>query len=107
MEVLLIINAAHLGGSVIMFFLNFFADKITDKEFLSSRKPSPSYASSFVNRLFYVWVTPLMWSGFRNPLTMTDLWDISPKVASKNVNPEFSQAYNASVEKAKYILFVW
>ena len=42
-----------------------------------------------------------MWRGFRNPLTMTDLWDISPKVASKNVVPEFADTFENMVNKAK------
>jgi len=96
-----ILSLLHLIFSVIMIFLNFFADKMTDEEFLNSRKPCPNYDSSFINKIFYVWATPLMWRGFRNPLTMEDLWDISPKVASKTVVPEFLNVYEEAVSKSK------
>ena len=95
------LSLAHFILSLFIFFLNFFADQITDKEYLNSRKPSPNYNSSFVNKLLYVWVTPLLWTGFRKSLTMTDLWDISPKVASKNTVPEFLDTYDSMVTKAK------
>jgi len=89
---------AHLVGSALMCLLNCFADKITDQEFLKSRKPCPNYDSSFFNKLIYHWCTPLIWTGFRKPLTVTDLWDISPKIASKNVVPDFEANYNAAID---------
>ena len=95
------LSLAHLVLTVFMLLLNCFADKITDQQFLNSRKPCPNYDSSFVNKLLYIWVTPLLWSGFRNPLKMSDLWDISPKVASKFVVPEFIKTFETAVAKAK------
>ena len=95
------LSLAHLVVTVLMLLLNAFADKITDEKFLSSKKPCPNYEASFLNKLYYIWVFPLMWRGYRNPLTMTDLWDISPKIASNNINPEFINAFDEAVTKSK------
>ena len=92
---------SHLVLSCVMLLLNSFADKITDQHFLQSRKPCPNYEASFLNKLLYVWCTPLLWAGYRRPLSMTDLWDVSPKIASKYVVPEFADNYDPDVKKFK------
>ena len=76
------LSLAHLVVTVLMLLLNAFADKITDEKFLSSKKPCPNYEASFLNKLYYIWVFPLMWRGYRNPLTMTDLWDIRSSIVN-------------------------
>ena len=95
------LDLVHLVITAIMLFLNCFADKITDKQYLQSRKPAPNYVASFLNKLYFVWVTPLMWRGYRSPLTMSDLWDISPEIASKNVAPEFLDKFETAVARSK------
>ena len=95
------LSLGHLVVTVLMLLLNCFADKITDEKFLSSRKPCPNYEASFLNKLYYIWAFPLMWRGFRNPLTMSDLWDISPKIASSNINPSFINTFEEAVAKLK------
>ena len=92
---------SHLVLSCVMLLLNSFADKITDQHFLQSRKPCPNYEASFLNKLLYVWCTPLLWAGYRRPLSMADLWDVSPKIASKYVVPEFADNYDPDVKKFK------
>ena len=79
-----ILALAHLVGSVLLLLLNSFADKTTNVEYLKSRKPCPEYSASFFNRLVFEWGTHLMWTGWRKPLTPADLWEISPKLASKS-----------------------
>ena len=74
------LTVAHLSLTAGMFLLNFFSDKITDRQFLSSSQPCPSSNCSFPSRLFYLWVTPLLWTGYRRPLSLSDLWDVSPQV---------------------------
>ena len=86
-----ILTLAHLVGSVLLLLLNSFADKTTNVEYLRSRKPCPEYSASFFNRLVFSWGTHLMWTGWRKPLTPELLWDISPKLASKTLVPEFEK----------------
>ena len=89
-----ILALAHLVGSVLLLLLNSFADKTTNVEYLKSRKPCPEYSASFFNRLVFSWGTRLMWTGWRKPLTPVDLWDISPRLASKSLVPKFERLLN-------------
>ena len=93
------LTLSHLVLSCVMLLLNCFADQITDKQFLKSRKPCPNTNCSFINRILYLWVTPLLWTGYRRPLSLTHLWDVSPKVASRFVVPQFARIYDSSVKK--------
>ena len=93
------LTVIQLSLTSFMFLLNFFADKITDREYLESTKPCPNSNCSFLSRLFYLWVTPLLWRGYRRPLSLTDLWDVSPQVASRFVVPQFAKIYDAAVGK--------
>ena len=95
------LTLSHLVLTCVMLLLNGLADKITDQQFLQSRKPCPNYEASFLNKILYVWCTPLLWAGYRRPLSMSDLWDISPKIASKFVVPEFAVNYDSDVKKFK------
>ena len=45
--------------------------------------PCPQIKASFLSRLTYFWATPLLWKGFRQPLTTDDLWDMDPVVTSR------------------------
>ena len=85
--------------SSILSLLNFFADRITVQEFIKSKNPCPNYNSSFFNRISYHWCTLLIYQGFRKPFVITDLWDISPQIASCNVVPDFEKNYKAEKEK--------
>ena len=40
---------SHLVLTCVMLLFNCFADKITDKQFLASRKPCPNYSASFLS----------------------------------------------------------
>ena len=86
-----ILTLAHLAGSVILLLLNCFADKTTNMEYLRSKNPCPEYSASFLNCLVFEWITQLMWTGWRKPLTPNLLWDISPKLASKTLLPNFEK----------------
>ena len=86
-----ILALAHLVGSVLLLLLNSFADKTTNVEYLKSRKPCPEFSASFFNRLVFSWGSHLMWTGWRKPLTPVDLWDISPRLASKSLVPKFER----------------
>merc|ERR1711978_296800 len=60
-------------------------------EYLRSKNPCPEYSASFLNCLVFEWITQLMWTGWRKPLTPNLLWDISPKLASKTLVPNFEK----------------
>ena len=94
-----ILALVHLVGSSLLLLLNSLAEHTRNPEYLKSRKPCPQYNSSFFNRLVFSWGTPLMWTGWRKPLTPEDLWDISPKLASKTLVPTFEALHNKEIFK--------
>ena len=55
------------------------------------RNPVPQLRASYLSRLVYFWADSLLWRGFRNPLTNSDLWDMDPVVTSRGVVPQFDK----------------
>lgn len=45
--------------------------------------------ASFFSRLFFMWVFPLLWNGFRKPLTMEDLDSLRPEFYGRSLASSF------------------
>ena len=72
----------------VVYFAHFFADKPGDKadyQELEPGNPSPDHTSSFPNKLVFLWMTPYLYKGWKQPLTREDLWDLAESVKSSNV----------------------
>ena len=55
-----------------LFVLNCFADAEPikyDERIKVLKNPCPQIQASFLSKLTYFWATPLLWKGFRQPLT--------------------------------------
>ncbi|XP_042233575.1 multidrug resistance-associated protein 1-like isoform X2 [Homarus americanus] len=50
-----------------------------------TEKASPKLQASFLSRLFFLWNAPLIWRGWRNPLTFQDMWDVVPEDSALSV----------------------
>lgn len=78
----------------LMFFLNIFADKRPEKTFYEiSNNPNPVLKASFFSKILYFWVDPLILKGYRNPLTVNDIYDLNPENASTEIVALFEK-YN-------------
>lgn len=64
-------------------------------------KPSPEISAPFVSILFFEWLTPLLWWGFRRPVKHENLWDLDPKMMSHGIVPMFERELEADFKKAK------
>ena len=84
---------ALLIGSALMFFLNCWADEISSREIIKSDSACPHYGASFFNRLYFSWCTPLIFKGFRNPITSKELWDLLPDLKTAEVTKPFDKDY--------------
>ncbi len=82
-----------LVGSVFMFFLNCWADSISDPDYKKVENPCPQYSASFFNKLIFSWCTPLIIKGYKNPLTPDLLWDLLPSFRSEVVTKDFEKHY--------------
>ena len=101
---LLIFYSFQYGLHIILFLLNFFADgqpKKYDARIKALKRPSPKLSASFASNLLYTWSFPLLWKGFRNPLTTDDLWDMDPELTSRGQVPKFDNHLGPAMQNAK------
>ena len=64
------------------------------------QKASPFLDASFPNRLFFTWLTPLIWKGYRKPVEQTDLFDLTEENTSEHVVHIWNQNWEKSLDKA-------
>ncbi|XP_046664340.1 multidrug resistance-associated protein 1-like isoform X2 [Homalodisca vitripennis] len=95
-----IIYLMYFPTVVIMFILNFFADKQPLKtNYPKSKNICPEVTASFVSRLFFRWFDSIVWKGFRNPLTPADLWDLRFQDTSSQVVPLFEKQWAKKISQ--------
>nr|CAD7574755.1 unnamed protein product [Timema californicum] len=70
---------------------------------LFSQKPCPEKSVSFPSRMFFTWLDPLVWKGYRSPLTHDQLWNLNPEDTSRVVVPKFDRRWDRAVKKASGI----
>ncbi|CAG2055590.1 unnamed protein product [Timema podura] len=58
--------------------------------------PCPELGASFLSRLFFSWLDPLVWKGYRNPLKSADLWSLNPEDTSEEIVPVFNKHWEAT-----------
>ncbi|XP_054264333.1 ATP-binding cassette sub-family C member 3-like [Macrosteles quadrilineatus] len=81
---------------VLMFLFNFFPDKRPRETNYprSNKKLCPEIESSFVSKLIFRWLDPLVWKGYRRPLTIEDLWDLRHQDKSSQITPQFQKCWD-------------
>ncbi|KAJ6635067.1 Multidrug resistance-associated protein 1, partial [Pseudolycoriella hygida] len=87
-----------------MLLMNCFADKEprTSKFSVTKiSKPSPEQRSSFLNQILFEWFTPIMWMGYKRPLTEDDIFDLNPENTSRELIPPFDKYFSQSVKKGR------
>lgn len=87
--------------SLAIFLFHCFADhEPLETKYPKLDKPFPELSASFLSRLVYAWVEPLVWKGSRKPLEETDLWAMNPEESSKELVTFFLKYWNRPVAKA-------
>ena len=79
-----------------LFLLNMRADEkpsILDKKVQRQENPSPKITASFASKLSFVWMESLIWKGYKNPLEVKDLWELSPDISLDEVVSRFEYYY--------------
>ena len=79
-----------------VYFSHFFADQPRDSagyEVLDAGNPSPYLTSSFPSKLVFLWMTPYLFKGWKNPLTREDLWDLTDSVKSSTVYANWKKTW--------------
>ncbi len=89
---------------VLVLLLNMVADSRPsrmDPSYARIQNPCPVISASFVSRLLFEWITPLLWRGFRAPLVHEDLWDMDPSNASPGIVPHFDRNFERSKKESE------
>ncbi|CAG7821148.1 unnamed protein product, partial [Allacma fusca] len=98
---------------VLQFLLGFFSDPGISISTMESRRiiddaaldllhiTSPELVASFPSRISFHWVTPLIWRGFKKPLEMTDLWDLSIENTSYATITCFNKYWLPAMDKCR------
>ena len=79
-----------------LFLLNMRADekpKHVDKRVARQEHPSPKISASFASKLSFAWMERLFWKGYKKPLEVKDLWELSPDISLDEVVPRFEHYY--------------
>ncbi|KAG8247924.1 Canalicular multispecific organic anion transporter 1 [Homalodisca vitripennis] len=95
---------------LLMLVLNLFADpppRSTD--YPKYQKLCPEVQASFISKIIFGWFEPLIYKGFRKPLTVSDLWDLRYKDTSSQIVPRFEKNWKKKLDystrtKSKTIL---
>ena len=101
---LLILFSIQYSMIILLFILNLFSDakpKQIDPRLKNLTNPCPKIAASFFSKITFGWVAPLMWKGFRNPLEPSQLWQVDPKMASREIVPLFDSTFLPKFDKAR------
>lgn len=58
---------------------------LTGVSLLLGQRPNPETSSSFLSRLTFAWLDPLVWKGYRKPLTQDNLWNLQYSNATSTI----------------------
>ncbi|KAK9886056.1 hypothetical protein WA026_014839 [Henosepilachna vigintioctopunctata] len=95
-----VIYVLQYTSSVLVFILNCFADNEPAlTKYPKLQKPCPKEGSGFLSRLFFSWYDSLAWLGYKKPLVVDDLWDLSHDNSAQEIIPRFSEHWNRTLIK--------
>ncbi|KAI1286714.1 ATP-binding cassette sub-family C member 3 [Halotydeus destructor] len=60
----------------------------------SCKKPSPEWRASFLGRIMYTWFDSLVSKGYREPIVMDDIYDISEEFKSAPIYEKFCEHWS-------------
>jgi ABC-type multidrug transport system fused ATPase/permease subunit len=103
------VDSQFIGVSVLtgLYFLLFWMENMSVKatdtrpgSSLSSER-APEYFSTYLSKIFFLWVTPLVIKGKAKPLEFEDLWDLPFNLsASRNIQ-KFEEIWEEELERYK------
>jgi len=67
----------------------------------SVQKAHPEIRSSYLSRIMFSWFFPLVWKGFRHPIEVKDLWDLSPVDSCKEIVPAVNKHWQRALKNAE------
>ena len=74
----LVLTSTLLPSCILLSLANLWPD-IGDLD-TKDKKYAPNNTNSFLSSVFLSWLTPLIWKGYKSPLTQEDLYSIPRKI---------------------------
>ncbi|XP_050416423.2 multidrug resistance-associated protein 1 [Patella vulgata] len=82
--------------------LSCFAEKLHRNGYhVLGLKASPEQSASFLNRLVFHWINPLIFTGYKKSLVEDDLFELHPRDQSSNFVPYFYKKWTNELEKVR------
>ncbi|XP_042224815.1 multidrug resistance-associated protein 1-like isoform X3 [Homarus americanus] len=99
-----VVYSVYFPLTILMFLLNCFGDATPEYiDYPLGDKPSPETSASFLSRVTFAWMDPLIWKGYRKPLVQADTWDLARENASRNTVAKWDKNWKKTLKKAKKI----
>ncbi|KAF7853431.1 hypothetical protein EAF04_010722 [Stromatinia cepivora] len=67
---------------------------------------SPETTASVFNRSVFWWLNQLFWSGYRNPLALSDLYPLEPDMSSIKLGEGLAKVWAQTQQSRKYCLLI-
>ncbi|KAK5089910.1 Transporter of the ATP-binding cassette (ABC) [Lithohypha guttulata] len=74
-------------------------------EYEDDIEPSREPLASLLGTLTFAWIDSIIWRGFKRPLEMTDVWNVSPKDKAEHVLERFRQIKKTHMLAVRLLLF--
>ncbi|XP_045104248.1 multidrug resistance-associated protein 1-like isoform X3 [Portunus trituberculatus] len=86
----------------IMWFIHCFGEATPQYIFFPrGEKPNPETSASFLSRITFAWLDPLIWKGYRNPLVQEDMWNLQYENATNTIVGRWDKNWKRTVRKAE------
>ncbi|XP_069171929.1 multidrug resistance-associated protein 1 isoform X6 [Procambarus clarkii] len=94
-----VLYVVYFPLTIVMFLLNCFGDALPQYvDFPLGEKPSPESSASFLSRITFSWMDPLIWKGYRKPLVQGDTWDLSRENASRSTIKKWDKNWKKTLK---------
>lgn len=70
-------------------------------------RPTPEADANILSRIGLLWVSGIVWKGWRNPLRDEDLWELREDEQGRHTTARFNIAWEACKDKTGYNRLTW
>ncbi|KAL3857797.1 hypothetical protein ACJMK2_012432 [Sinanodonta woodiana] len=95
-----VLFTVHYGSLIVQLIIHSFAEKRTKKG-TEKQSQCPETESSFLSKLIFWWINPLLVKGFRKGIEETDLWPLNSRDHSSKSHTPFFKAWSSERKKSR------
>ncbi|XP_013781403.1 multidrug resistance-associated protein 1-like [Limulus polyphemus] len=95
-----VIKVVNFPVLLVVLFLSCFVDKRPLSSTQGKKIVNPEENASFLSRITFWWFTSMAIKGYRKPLVMEDMWELSTENKTSGMLPEFDKHWIPVLKKA-------